>query len=185
MDTGVISKRYAKALYAYASECKEEKAVYEEMKSLSACYRQVPGFRSSLGNPIMNRHGKLSLLKSAVGETPSTSYVRFIELVLSHRRENYLQTMALTYMDIYRKANHIVTGSLTTAVPISPEIEAAMREKLLPRKDKGTLEFSLHTDPSILGGFVFDYDTYRLDASLVSQLRNVKNQLLERNKKTV
>lgn len=184
MDTGIIAKRYAKALYAFAKEQKEADKVYDEMKALSACCQDVQEFRTSLTDPILDANTKLKLLQSAVGKTPTLTYQRFIKLVLEHRRENFLQLMALDYMDIWRKENHIVIGSLITAVPISPEVENAMRTKLLP-KQNGTLEFSMRVDPAILGGFIFDYDTYRLDASLVSQLRKVKNQLLEKNKKTV
>ncbi len=184
MNTGIIAKRYAKALYAFAQERNETAQLYEEMKALSACYLKVDGFRAMLSDPMLSRNDKLKFLQSAVGGAPSLAYMRFIKLVLDHKRESFLQSMALTYMDICRKENHIVTGSLTTAVPIPAEVESALRAKLLPDKE-GTLEFSLQVDPTILGGFIFDYDTYRLDASLVSQLRKVKNQLLEKNKKTV
>lgn len=184
MNTGIIAKRYAKALYAFAQERNEAGRLYEEMKSLSESFLRAGDFRSLLSDPILDRSGKLKLLQSAVGGKPSPAYVRFIKLVLDHKRENLLQPMALAYIDICRKENHIVTGSLITAVPIPAEVENAMRAKLLSGRE-GTLEFSLRVDPAILGGFVFDYDTYRLDASLASQLRKVKNQLLEKNKKTV
>ena len=45
MNTGVISKRYAKALYLFAKESKQEKLVYREMSTLADSYLQVPALR--------------------------------------------------------------------------------------------------------------------------------------------
>ena len=37
--------------------------------------------------------------------------------------------------------------------------------------------FETETNPDIIGGFVLEYDTYRLDASVQSQLRRVLAQM--------
>ncbi len=184
MNIGIIPKRYAKALYAYATDEKAEDMVYRCMLSLAACYRTFPNFRALLTNPAIGYPDKLQLLKNAGGKNPCIPYTRFIELILHHKRESLLQSIALTYIDLYRQEKHIVVGSLTTAVPLSKEAENKMKKKLLTDKED-TLEFTTSVDPDILGGFVFDYDTYRFDASVATQLKRVKNQLLEKNKKTV
>lgn len=184
MDAGIISMRYAKALIAFAEDTKSEDTLYKEMTRVAACYRRFPEFRSILDNPIMNAEEKLSLLKSAAGGKPSEEYIRFVKLIVDHKRENHLQTMALLYIDLYRKKKHIIVGSLITASPITPDTEEKMRKMLLTDKE-GTLEFSTEVEPDILGGFIFDYDTYRLDASVATQLKRVKTQLLEKNRKTV
>ena len=50
---------------------------------------------------------------------------------------------------------------------------------------KGTLEFKTSVDPEILGGFIFGLDTYRLDASIATQLKRVKNQFMDKNRKSI
>lgn len=184
MDAGIISMRYAKALLAFAKDTKSEEALYREMTLLAACYRRFPDFRTVLDNPVMSSEEKLSLLKTAVGGKPGKEYIRFVELVLHHRREDHLQTMALLYIDLYRKKKQIIVGSLITAAPVTPDTKEKMKKMLMTGKE-GTLEFSTEVDPEILGGFIFDYDTYRLDASVATQLKRVKTQLLEKNRKTV
>ena len=39
------------------------------------------------------------------------------------------------------------------------------------------LEFETEVDPDIIGGFILEYDTYRMDASVKSQLSNILNTL--------
>ena len=100
----------------------------------------------------------------------------FIALVLKEDRENVIQFMANSYVTLYRKQKNIIRGKLTTAVAVSPATEQKMRQ-MVEQKTKGTVEFETEVKPDIIGGFILEYDTYRLDASVQSQLRNVLNVL--------
>ena len=57
-----------------------------------------------------------------------------------------------------------------------PEIEKKMRQRVESRT-QGTVEFQTEIDPEIIGGFILEYDTYRMDASVQNQLRNILTQL--------
>ena len=87
-----------------------------------------------------------------------------------------LQFMAHSYITLYRQQKNIIRGKLTTAVAVSEATEQRMR-KMVESKTKGTVEFETEVNPDILGGFVLEYDTYRLDASVQNQLRQVLTQL--------
>ena len=39
------------------------------------------------------------------------------------------------------------------------------------------IEFEVEEDPEILGGFILEYDTYRLDASLRTQFNQLRREL--------
>jgi F-type H+-transporting ATPase subunit delta len=83
--------------------------------------------------------------------------------------------MANSYVDLYRKQNNITRGKLITAVPVSSEIEERMR-KMVEQKTMGKVDFVTETDPEIVGGFILEYDTYRLDQSVSTQLRKTLQQ---------
>ena len=51
-----------------------------------------------------------------------------------------------------------------------------MRQKV-EGKTNGTVEFQTETNPEIIGGYILEYDTYRLDASIQNQLRSILTQL--------
>jgi len=44
-------------------------------------------------------------------------------------------------------------------------------------KTNGTVEFETEVNPDIIGGFILEYDTYRMDASVKSKLNTILNQL--------
>ena len=51
-----------------------------------------------------------------------------------------------------------------------------MRQRVESRT-QGTVEFQTEVDPEIIGGFILEYDTYRMDASIQNQLRQILTQL--------
>jgi F-type H+-transporting ATPase subunit delta len=97
-------------------------------------------------------------------------------LVLKENRENILQFMATSYITLYRKQKNITRGTLITATAVTPQVEEKMK-KMVESKTHGTVEFNTEVDPSIIGGFILEYDTYRMDASVKTKLSKVLQEL--------
>lgn len=186
MEVGILSMRYAKAMIEYAQEKGVEDRVYEEFTTLSYCFRTQPGLREALDNPVISLKEKFALICVAAdgNDKSSREFVRFITMVLRNRREGYLQFISLMYVDLYRKLKHIGIGKLITAVPVNKEIEDRIRSTaahILHSK----MELDTVVDPSIEGGFIFDINDYRLDASIATQLKRVKQQFIDKNRRIV
>jgi len=176
MDIGIVSVRYARALLKSATEMQQETAVYQDMQTLSAAYIDVPQLRDTVDSPMLTREKKRELLLTACGKQPAELTVRFIDLVLQKGRERMMQFMAQSYITLYRQQKQIVQGHLVTATAVSTETEQKMKQ-MVEGKVHGTVEFKTEVTPDIIGGFILEYDTYRLDASVQSQLRNILNTL--------
>lgn len=176
MDLGVISVRYARALLKSASELNNEDAVCRDMLCLGRCYLEVPQLRSAIANPMLQADKKEALLVTATGSEPTKLTRRFLELVLKEGRENALQFMAASYVTLYRKQKNITCGRLITATAVTPAIEEKMRQ-MVESKTRGTVEFNTEVNPDIIGGFILEYDTYRMDASVKSGLRKILAEL--------
>ena len=176
MDIGVISVRYARALLKSATLAKLEDQVYQEMQTLSQSYIQVPELRFTIDNPMLAKDKKKAVLVTACGGEVTDLTQTFIQLVLGEDRESTLQFMAASYITLYRKQKNIIRGRLITAVAVSPATEQKMKE-MVEGKTQGTVEFQTEIDPSIIGGFILDYDTYRMDASVKTKLNDILAQL--------
>ena len=179
MDIGVVSMRYAKALIEYAKENRAEDTLYKEMKMLSRNLSAFPNLKEALSNPVLN------IRAAATGDQGvSRTFSRFITLVLKNNREQFLQFICLSFLDLYRKLKHIGVGKLITAVPVDKETEERIRNSagaILHAQ----MELETVVDPSIEGGFVFDINDYRLDASIATQLKRVKQQFIDKNRRIV
>lgn len=179
MDIGTLSFRYAKALFSLAKDKGQEEQVYKNMETLSESFLRERSLETALVNPLVSTVTKEKLLITAGGIKVCDLYVRFIRLVLEHKRESYMIFFARSFVELYRKEKKITRVLFTTAVPTDKPIEEHLKEKL--HKETGyTIEFSGRVNPDLIGGFQLQIGNYRLDTSYASQLRNIRSQLLNR-----
>ena len=176
MDIGVISVRYARALLKSATDAGIEDAVYTEMQQLARSYVEVPQLRFTIDNPMLSKEKKEALLLTAAGKKPSALAKAFIQLVLKEDRESVMQFIANSYVTLYRQQKNIIRGRLITAARVTPATEQKMRQ-MVESKTNGTVEFETEVNPDIIGGFILEYDTFRMDASVKTKLNSILNTL--------
>jgi len=176
MDLGLISVRYARALLRASEEKQLSKSVYEDMQLLAGNYLNVPELRFTIDNPMLSKEKKETLLVLAMGGTPCSLTRTFLRLVLKEERESMIQFMANSFITLYRKQNNLVRAKLLTATVVSSDMEQKLRQ-LVEGKTSGKVEFETEVDPDIIGGFILEYDTYRMDASVRSRLNTILSQL--------
>ena len=176
MDLGVISVRYARALLKGALAEKQEDELYKEMQILYKSYLEVPELRTTIDNPMLAKEKKQKVLEIACGDDITNLTKRFIDLVLKKDREFALQFMAASYITLYRKFKNITRGKLITAADVSLETVEKMK-RMVENRTRGTVEFNTEVDKELIGGFVLEYDDYRMDASVKSKLRGILSEL--------
>ncbi len=177
MDIGIISVRYARALYKRSVETHCEDQVYAHMQHLTASCMQMPALRSAISNPMLSKDNKYKLLVTACGQEELCPVVeRFITLVLDKGREDGMQYIANSYLTLYRAEKRIIDAKLTTAVPVGEGTEQKMRQ-LVEKRTNASVHFTTEVAPEIIGGFILEYDTYRLDASVQNKLNVILKQL--------
>lgn len=178
MDNGLIPKRYAKALYKYALEHDKTKDLYALSKRVIKAFQAEPKLQKVLSNPYVSNEDKENLLVAAGGEPRMQVFDQFVKLIINQKRVEYAYAMLLAYRDIYRKENHISQVRITTAVALDHERMKKLRE-LVKNAFKGSeLEFSEHVNPDLIGGFIIDVDSVRMDASLSNELEQLRQTLL-------
>ena len=173
MDIGVISVRYARALLKGAIAERIESKVYQEMQILLNSFLTISELRFTIDNPMLS---KRDLLVTACGESISPITRKFLDLVLREGREKVLQFIAVSYITLYRRQKNITIGKLITATVVTPAIEQKLQQ-MVKNRTQGEVEFKTEVDPDLIGGFVLEYDTYRMDASVKSKLNTILTQL--------
>jgi F-type H+-transporting ATPase subunit delta len=176
MDIGVISVRYARALLKSATDVQLEDKVYLDMQTIACSYLEVPQLRLTIDNPMLSKEKKEVLLHTAAGNVHCPLTDAFISLVLKEDRENVMLFIAHSYITLYRKQKNIIRGKLTTAARVSADTEQKMRQ-MVESNTNGTVEFETEVNSDIIGGFILEYDTYRMDASVKSKLNRILTQL--------
>ena len=166
MDLGVISVRYARALLKGALAEKQEDKLYKDMQILLQSYIEVPELRITIDNPMLPTDKKQAVLEAACGK----------DVTLKEDRETALQFMAASYITLYRKHKNITRGKLITASAVSQNTVDKMKQ-MVEDRTQGSVEFNTKIDNELIGGFILEYDDYRMDASVKSKLRDILSEL--------
>lgn len=178
MDTGTISVRYARALLKYAIELGEEYKVYSDMDVLAKVYLNIPQLRSAIESPSLTATDKQKLLCEAAGGNPCGATQRFFQLVAHKHRTEFMQFIANSYMSLYLEYKHIVKGKLTVSTKINEETVSKI-QKLVESHTGNTVEMEITTNPAIGGGFILEFGSYRIDASIGNQVKTIRKSLMQ------
>ncbi len=186
MNVGIISERYAVALLKYVDETGNGEEVYSQALQLEKCFASLEELRLMTDHPDgTSDRLKMRVLTTALGGEGKAApeLVRFMRLVMKNRRTKCLRLMLLIFIDRYRRSRNINVGRLVMAVP-SESLKRRLTD-IVHDETGGTVELETRIDPSIIGGFTFDMDWVRLDASVASQLKAVRRQFIEKNRRIV
>lgn len=178
MNDGLIPKRYANALFKSALDKNNAAALYQEMKVVVASFEANPTLQKTLANPFVARADKEMLLCGAAGDALESDYRAFVKLVLDKNREEFAHRMALAYLSLFREKNSISQVKITTAAKYGDKEMDRLRSLIKKAFPGRVLEFSEQINPDLIGGFILDVDSVRMDASLSNEIEQLRLNLL-------
>ncbi len=176
MNESKISVRYAKALFDLALE----KNILEEVKKDVEMLGQVceiPEFKDFLKSPIISISDKQEIFLNIFQKNVNPYVSEFLRLLTKERRETFLKIITLNFLTLYRKTLGIKEVELTTCTEISEQTRAKIVQ-MLTISLKSRIDIKHKVDENIIGGFVLRVDDQQMDASVKTQLKNMRNQLV-------
>ena len=177
MNESQISVRYAKALFQSASELKILDGIFKDMELLSETCK-LEDFQYMLLLPSLQVSQKCKLVGSIFEKRLSEISLSMINLVIRNKREVYLTGIARNFMDLYRKAKGIHTATLLTAQPVEDSSLNSIKE-LIRKAYNADVDLSSAVDEDMIGGFILTIEDMQYDASVASNLKKMKKQLLQ------
>ncbi len=178
MNDGLIPNRYAKALYKFAIENGEQAGVYNEMKQLEESFAATTALKAAVINPFIAVEGKEKVLLTAAGAKAGGSLDRFILLVIKKNRVNFLRSIALAYIKLYRQEAGIASVEIVTAAPMPDDEISGIVDVVKKHLGGKTLEMNVKVDDTLIGGFTVNVDGQVLDASVKNELKKLRLKLL-------
>ncbi len=177
MNESQISVRYAKALFHSASEKGILDTVQKDMELLTETCA-LEDFQYVLSIPSLQVSQKSMMVGSILGQHLSEISLSLVNLVIKNKREVFLAGIARNFSDLYRKAKGIRSATLVTAQPVE---EASMQgiKELIKKAYDADVELTSVVNDEIIGGFVLTVEDRQYDASVASNLKKIKKQLLQ------
>lgn len=175
MKNTKVASRYAKALLELAIDQKKVDSVLGDMNFLLSTSNEARDFQMLIESPIIKTDKKISIFE-LIFEQFEAITLDFVKLITTNRREAYLPAIAEAFEALVKEYKGIVPITLTSAVKLDANTKEAILAKI-QASVKGQLEVKEMIDESLIGGFVVRMGDTRIDASVASQLNNLKQRL--------
>ncbi|MGB9679855.1 MAG: ATP synthase F1 subunit delta [Thermoanaerobacteraceae bacterium] len=167
---GLISKRYANALFEIAVENKKVKDYYIELKNAVELITTGVIYQIFKSKSI-NKSRKIDFIKEVLNSTDK-EVVDFIKVIIIKHRENLIKDIFEQYESFYKNYYNMIDAKVISAY----ELSADNKEKI-----KTNLESSLNkkvnivssVDKSILGGLKIIIGNRVIDGSVKARLSSL------------
>ena len=167
--------RYAKAVLDLAKDNGTSEGVLNDMKDIVATLAGSKDLRLALQNPVIKAEDKRAILQD-VFSASSTETKGIIDILVDNKRVNMLGNVASSFEALYNQSLGVQAATVTTAVAITPELEAKVLAKVAELTGKTDVKLENIIDESIIGGFVLRVGDTQYNASIASQLGKLKRE---------
>ena len=174
-----LATRYARALLAALPDPQSQDAAARFLDALARALTEDASARKALVDPAVSTEGKKELLGRLIAASGAPKQLGgFMATVLGNGRIAALPAMAAAFREQLERAQGIVSGTLTTASPIGPDL-ASRAAQALSRLAGRKVQLELRVDPELLGGAVAQIGSRVYDGSMRTQLDRLKHRIVE------
>ena len=167
--------RYAKAILSFALEQNKEVEVNNDMLLIASTISENDDLQMLLDSPVLKSDLKKSTLKEVFSSKVSSLSIGLIDLLIDNKRLALISEVAKKYTVLYDKLKGIEVAIVTTAVPLTKELNEQVLKKV---KDITGKEATIENivNPEIIGGFILRIGDIQYDASISNKLQVLKRQ---------
>lgn len=173
-----VEKTYGDALFSLILE-EDESAlsdILQQLKSISAVFAEQPDFIKLLKTPTIPMDEKVSVVKEIFEGKVHRLVLNFLLVLAENGRADCFDKILAYFVQLHNDYKNIADVTVTSAMPLSDEAAEKIRAKMASVTGK-TVNITLKTDPSIIGGAVISYGNTTIDGSVKARLEQLKNDI--------
>ena len=167
--------RYAKAILSFALEQQKEVEVNNDMLLVVNTIQDSKELQLLLSSPVLKTELKKAALKEIFAGKTSPLTIGLINLLIDNKRLPILGEVAKKYNVIFDSLKGIEVAKVTTAIPLTEELNQQVLRKVIEITGKqATIESIIN--PDIIGGYILRVGDIQYDASVSNKLQVLKRQ---------
>lgn len=167
--------RYAKAILEIAQEKGAVQEVGADMDQIASTISNNKELHTFIESPTISAKNKEAALLEVFASASSTTKSLF-HLLSANKRFGILEAVALEYKKLLDEVNNVETAEVTTAFPLTADLEAKVLAKVKEFTTK-TVTLINVVDESIIGGFILRIGDKQFNASVANSLQVLKREL--------
>jgi F-type H+-transporting ATPase subunit delta len=128
-----------------------------------------------LRSPVIRVDKKSLVIREIFSKHLQEISLNFLMIITRNKRERLIPEIFTQFIEIYKVHKNIISVEITTVM----KIDEALRTKilsLLEKRANATIDLTEKLDEEIIGGFVIAYEDKQYDASILKQIKNLRQE---------
>jgi F-type H+-transporting ATPase subunit delta len=168
-----VAEPYAEALLDLAISNDTLKETTNDVNIVSQFLANSNDLKKFLGNPLITRTAKKTVVKDILGEQISSSTLKFLLLLVDRNRIEVLESIAQKFLELSYKQESIEIAKITSSIQLSAQQQKEIAEKLKVITGAKQIKLALKVDPQLIGGFTIEIGSKMIDTSIRGQLKQI------------
>ncbi len=177
MNDATIGRNYAETLLTLAKKSGEQEEWGALIDAIAVAMQEDRTLKTFLESPKLAASQKIEILARALGKRVPPVFLRFLETVVSKRRQMLIPVIASEYHSLIDESEDRVHANVTVArEPGEPEKDALARQ--LSRVLGKRVVPHITLNPAILGGLIVKVGDTVMDGSVRRRLATLRSRML-------
>jgi F-type H+-transporting ATPase subunit delta len=172
-----VAEPYAEALLDLAISNDALKETTNDINIVSQFLANSSDLKKFLGNPLITRSAKKTVVKDILGEQIGGSTLKFLLLLVDRNRIQVLESIAQKFLELSYKQESIEIAKITSSIQLTAEQQKEIAEKLKTITGAKQIKLALKVDPQLIGGFTIEIGSKMIDTSIRGQLKQISSLL--------
>ena len=172
-----IARNYAEALLALARKAGDLQGWGAMIGDVADAMQRDIKLRRFLESPRVSAQQKNDLLAKAFQDRMPRLFVRFLQSMVSHRRQMLIPEVSIAYASLLDDVLGRIHARVTVARPSTPEEEQAIARQLTAALGKQVVPH-VTVNPAIGGGVVVRVGDTVMDGSVRRRLSTLRQRML-------
>ena len=168
---------YAQALFDAARDCGKIDEIGADFAGVTEVLRQNPSLKKLFLIPTLSAYEKKQTIKAIFEGHIEPELLNFLCILIDKHRNGVWEGIGRQYEKLAWESEGRTKGVLYTVVPVEGSRLSALEEKVGAALGK-KVKLNNHIDKTIIGGTKIYIDGKLIDASLKTQLDNMKQRII-------
>ena len=177
MREPTIARNYAETLLELARRGGDLRGWGEMIDNIATAVESDRRLRMFLESPRVSAHKKNEIFQKAYGGALPRTFVRFLQALVSHRRQMLIPAIAHEYHDLVDQVEGRVHASVSVARPVDDRDRQVVTSQLSRALGKEVVAH-FHVTPAILGGVIVRVGDTVLDGSVRRRMATLRARMI-------